>query len=96
MFSFNTYNVLASIMTAELPLKNSATIIWAQRLDRLFLTVELQDLTIEELKCQGNHFHIKGQNQEAKYDIDLELFDEVKEEYKQVCFLNQPRNKSRF
>lgn len=72
-------------MTNELPLKQSCTIIWAQRKNLLYLTAEIEDLQIEELKCQGNQFTLKGANSLNRYSIQLELYADLKwDDYKQI------------
>lgn len=54
-------------------------IYWAQRSDKLLLTVEVDDMNVSMLKIEGNKFHIQGSNKEGtKYDAELELFDELK------------------
>ncbi|TKR76745.1 hypothetical protein L596_017843 [Steinernema carpocapsae] len=55
-------------------------ILWAQRESILFLTVGVEDLTVEDLSFNGKTFHVKGTSGAKKYESTLELFDELKPE----------------
>jgi hypothetical protein len=52
-------------MVAE-TVKRHPLIYWAQRDNVLFLTVEVEDMKIEKLVCEGNKFHIR-------FDIHLRI-----------------------
>jgi prostaglandin-E synthase len=72
-------------MSEQLPLKQSCTIIWAQRKDRIFLTAEIEDLQIEQMNCQNNQFTLKGANSLNRYELKLELFADLKwDDHKRV------------
>jgi hypothetical protein len=74
-------------MPEELPLKNPS-VIWAQRLGLIYLTVEVEDMKVDELNCKANHFVLKGSNAAGRYDVELELYADVLwEEHKQVLFI---------
>ncbi|KAL7079754.1 hypothetical protein ACQ4LE_001815 [Meloidogyne hapla] len=54
------------------------SILWAQRADQVFLTIEDGDLKINELLCEGEKFKIKGEKGGEKYEADLDLYGKLK------------------
>ncbi|KAI6187687.1 CS domain and HSP20-like chaperone domain-containing protein [Aphelenchoides besseyi] len=56
------------------------TILWAQRDNLIFLTVEVEDMKIDELIVDGSKFYIRGTNSSGRdsYEADLELYAPIK------------------
>uniref|UniRef100_A0A1I7V556 CS domain-containing protein n=1 Tax=Caenorhabditis tropicalis TaxID=1561998 RepID=A0A1I7V556_9PELO len=52
-------------------------VLWAQRESVLFLTIEVDEAKIEELKGEGNKLHFQGSSKTDKYEATLEFFDEI-------------------
>lgn len=52
---------------------------WAQRKDKVFLTIELEDCQTPEIKLdtQTLHFSAKGGKEQKNYSLELEFFKEV-------------------
>ncbi|KAL9968162.1 hypothetical protein ACROYT_G026502 [Oculina patagonica] len=52
---------------------------WAQRKDKVFLTIEVADCQTPEIKLESQtlHFSAKGGNEQKIYALDLEFFNEV-------------------
>ncbi|KAI6207823.1 CS domain protein [Aphelenchoides besseyi] len=57
--------------------QRNPTILWAQRKELVYLTVEVEKLNMDELKCDGNKFSLKGSDSTTKFDVELEFFDNV-------------------
>ncbi|KAJ7390020.1 Prostaglandin E synthase 3 (Cytosolic) [Desmophyllum pertusum] len=52
---------------------------WAQRKDRVFLTIEVEDCQTPEIKLdsQALHFSAKGGKEQKMYSFDLEFYGQV-------------------
>lgn len=54
---------------------------WAQRSDKLYLTVELPDAKDVKLKLEPEgRFMFSATKDDAPYEVDIELFDKIKVE----------------
>ncbi|KAI6179148.1 hypothetical protein M3Y98_00579100 [Aphelenchoides besseyi] len=58
--------------------KRNPIVLWAQRHKYIYLTIEVEDMKIEELKCDENKFVLKGTRKDDRYDVELELYGNVK------------------
>ncbi|KAI6176517.1 CS domain and HSP20-like chaperone domain-containing protein [Aphelenchoides bicaudatus] len=60
--------------------KRHPLILWAQRDNVLFLTIEIEDAKVEKLVFEGSKFFISATNGSGKenYEADLELYGPVK------------------
>jgi prostaglandin-E synthase len=54
-----------------------APIIWAQRKDKVLVTISVLDVTEQTLKIEDGKFVFSGKSGEKQYTADLELFGEV-------------------
>ncbi|EFO91052.1 hypothetical protein CRE_31478 [Caenorhabditis remanei] len=52
-------------------------VLWAQRESLVYLTIEVDEAKIEELKGEGNKLHFQGSSKTDKYETTLEFFDEI-------------------
>jgi len=61
------------------PTKKHPTVLWAQRDNVLYLTVEVEDMKIKELVVDGERFFISGSNETGTvdYEAELELYGPV-------------------
>ena len=50
---------------------------WAQRKDRLLITVDVRDCENEEVELKENSFRFKGKSGDKHYECDIELLDQV-------------------
>ncbi|KAI6203192.1 CS domain protein [Aphelenchoides besseyi] len=72
-------------MTTVGSTQRNPTILWAQRKELVYLTVEVEKLNVVELKCDGNKLSFKGSDNTANFDVELELFDNLNwNDHKQV------------
>jgi len=55
-------------------------VLWAQRTDLIYLTIEVGDMKVEEFKIEGKHFYLKGTDVTGAqtYVVDLEFHANVK------------------
>jgi len=62
------------------PTKKHPTVLWAQRDNVLYLTVEVEDMKIKELVVDGERFFISGSNEagDVDYEAELELYAAIK------------------
>ncbi|KAI6196466.1 hypothetical protein M3Y94_01113300 [Aphelenchoides besseyi] len=65
-------------MSSDNVAKRNPIILWAQRHKFVYLTIEVEDMKIEELKCDQNKFVLKGAHKDDRYDVQLELYGNVK------------------
>jgi len=54
------------------------SILWAQRVNQIFLTIEDGNLKINELVCEEDKFKIVGEKGGEKYEADLVLYGKLK------------------
>uniref|UniRef100_A0A8R1DUR2 CS domain-containing protein n=1 Tax=Caenorhabditis japonica TaxID=281687 RepID=A0A8R1DUR2_CAEJA len=50
---------------------------WAQREELLYLTIEVDEAKIEQLKGEGNKLNFQGSSKTDKYETTLEFFDDI-------------------
>jgi len=61
-------------------------ITWAQRSPHLYLSVEVDDMKVQELSVNEDSFKIRGKRGEDVYEADLKLFGKLKgEERRQIA-----------
>ncbi|XGW16969.1 hypothetical protein V3C99_001974 [Haemonchus contortus] len=53
-------------------------VIWAQRESFLYVTIEVDDVTIDDLSADDNKMHFKGTSHTEVYETTLEFFAEIK------------------
>ncbi|KAI7880382.1 HSP20-like chaperone [Lichtheimia hyalospora FSU 10163] len=55
------------------------TVLWAQRQDLIYLTVQLMDITKPEIQVKPESFHFKGQGEkeQQEYGADIEFYAPV-------------------
>ncbi|CDS14405.1 hypothetical protein LRAMOSA06574 [Lichtheimia ramosa] len=55
------------------------TVLWAQRKDLIYLTVQLIDITKPEIDVKSDRFHFKGKGEEEQkeYEADIEFYGAV-------------------
>jgi len=60
----------------------SPEIMWAQRADVLYITVNLTDIKDQVIQLEKTHlkFKAKGEVEQKMYEFDLEFFDEINPE----------------
>lgn len=78
--NFIDYCSYPSSSLFELQAKTMAkqpTVLWAQRESLVYLTIEVDEAKIEELKGEGNKLHFQGSSKTDKYEATLEFFDEI-------------------
>ncbi|VDL67312.1 unnamed protein product [Nippostrongylus brasiliensis] len=50
---------------------------WAQRESFLYVTIEIDDVTVEDLTADSSKLHFKGTSHTEVYEATLEFFDEI-------------------
>mmetsp|Transcript_22937 Transcript_22937/g.33266 ORF Transcript_22937/g.33266 Transcript_22937/m.33266 type:complete len:207 (-) Transcript_22937:228-848(-) len=60
--------------------KNIAPVKWAQRSDSLYVTIDLRDVTAEDIKLTNEKMIFSGVSEEKKYELELEFLHEVDQE----------------
>lgn len=53
------------------------TIKWAQRKDKLYLTIEIRDIKNEKIDLQPTSLSFTGESDEKLYEFKIDFFDEV-------------------
>jgi len=53
------------------------TVLWAQRKDTLYITVDVPDVTHEKINIGENVVHFQGKSGTKEYAVDLELLHEI-------------------
>eukprot|EP00301_Raphidiophrys_heterophryoidea_P023280 c7210_g1_i1.p1 GENE.c7210_g1_i1~~c7210_g1_i1.p1 ORF type:complete len:190 (-),score=59.86 c7210_g1_i1:71-640(-) len=51
---------------------------WAQRADKLWFVIDLQDVENEHISIEGHHLSFSGRSHGKAYSVDLTLFGELK------------------
>ncbi|CAN1223545.1 Co-chaperone protein p23-1 [Linum perenne] len=75
---YYTFNRSRNILFSILRMSRHPILKWAQRSDRIFITVELPDAKDVKLKLEPEgRFAFSAIKDGAAYDVDLELFDKV-------------------
>ncbi|CAI2348672.1 unnamed protein product [Caenorhabditis sp. 36 PRJEB53466] len=52
-------------------------VLWAQRESLLYITIEVDEAKIEDLKADANKLHFQGSSKSEKYATTLEFYEEV-------------------
>ncbi|PIO60196.1 CS domain protein [Teladorsagia circumcincta] len=52
-------------------------VIWAQRESFLYVTIEIDDVTVDDLTADNNKLHFKGTSHTEVYETTLEFFAEI-------------------
>lgn len=60
---------------------------WAQRKDRVFLTIEVRDIKGEKVDLQPESLKFSGVSDGQTYEFNLNFFDEVSVEVMRIIFL---------
>ena len=55
-------------------------ITWAQRKDRVFLTIQLRDIKNEKIELKEKSFNFSGESDKKLFSCNLNLFSEVSTE----------------
>jgi hypothetical protein len=63
------------------------TVLWAQRKDTLYVTVDVPDVAGEKISIESEKVHFSGKSAGKEYAVDLELLHEIDPA---VCTLLQP------
>lgn len=50
---------------------------WAQRLENVMVTIDVQDVTKPEVSFAEQKLSFKGKAKDAEYALDLELFEQI-------------------
>ncbi|KJH53165.1 CS domain protein [Dictyocaulus viviparus] len=53
------------------------SVIWAQRESFLYVTIEIDDVAIEDLTADNSKLHFKGTSHTEVFETTLEFFDEI-------------------
>lgn len=53
------------------------TVKWAQRKDKVYLTVEIRDIKNEKIDLQPSTLSFLGESDDKLYEFKIEFFDEV-------------------
>jgi len=63
-------------------------VIWAQRADKLYVTLNIEDSKNIDVKFENSALHFKGcDGQKVEYDFTLEFFKEIDPEKSRYCIL---------
>jgi hypothetical protein len=57
--------------------RRHANVKWAQRKDRLFLTVDLRDIKNEKVDLKPDSLKFYGESDNIKYEFEITLFEEI-------------------
>ncbi len=52
-------------------------VLWAQRKDTLYVTIDVPDVSGEKIVIEGNKVHFSGKSNNKNYSVDLELLHEI-------------------
>ncbi|KHJ81470.1 CS domain protein [Oesophagostomum dentatum] len=55
-------------------------VIWAQRESFLYVTIEIDDVKVEDLTADGSKLHFKGTSHTEVFETTMEFFAEIKGE----------------
>ena len=67
--------------------KHIPPIVWAQRADKLYVTVNVEDCKNAEIKFLEKSFHFRGKSGEKDYDFEIELYGEIDAEKSKFAIL---------
>jgi len=54
------------------------TVLWAQRSQNLYISIEIEDMKVDELTINENKFVFKGKHGADQYEVDLTLYGKLK------------------
>lgn len=52
-------------------------ILWAQRKDRIFMTIDVRDIKNETVELKEESVHFKGETKDKHYEVTLDLYKQV-------------------
>ena len=66
-------------MTDSSLTKKTPTVLWAQRADKLFITLNIQDATNGKLNATENSFHYtcQSESEKAAFEVDLVFYNDI-------------------
>jgi prostaglandin-E synthase len=50
---------------------------WAQRKDKLYITIEIRDIKNEKIDLQPTSLSFVGESDEKNYEFKIEFYDEI-------------------
>ncbi len=70
------------------------TIKWAQRKDKLYVTVEIRDIKNEKIDLKPTGLSFLGESDEKQYEFSIEFFDEVDVNVRRECYVRSRSGRS--
>lgn len=61
---------------------------WAQRKDRVFLTVDIRDIKNEKINLTDKELHFQGESGPTNYEATIALFGEVDTNVEKIKITN--------
>jgi prostaglandin-E synthase len=61
----------------EKTLKLSPNVKWAQRKDKLYITIEIRDIKNEKIDLQPTSLSFFGESDDKHYEFKIEFYDEI-------------------
>lgn len=61
------------------------SVLWAQRNDCIYLTIEVVDVTNESIKLEPGSIEFSGTSQQQEYKFALDFFEEINTEVSSIC-----------
>jgi len=53
------------------------TVLWAQRTNEIFLTIDLMDIENPQVNLTAEKLHFQGRSQGKDYEVDLKFFSKI-------------------
>lgn len=63
------------------------TIKWAQRKDKVYMTVEIRDIKNEKIDLQPANLSFVGESDEKHYEFKIDFFEDIDVEVRVLLFL---------